>query len=164
MTPGSPWGLLVPPMDEDAVSPLPGWMVMSYSKVVKYIDSKHFRVPHGSRAVELVAGLEVALVQEVDTVPGSSCRLQFSIGDAGDRCEASPMRVQVATANKSKTAEYHSNGKGGYARDELKFTAEGNRTRVVFYSTGYHSMSDGTGTLCGPVIDDVSLVCVSQYR
>ncbi|CAM0904035.1 unnamed protein product [Alopecurus aequalis] len=164
MTPRSPWGVLVPPMDEDDVSPLPGWMIMSYSKVVKYIDSEHFWVPQGSRAVELVAGLEVALVQEVDTVPGSSCTLEFSIGDAADRCEASPMRVQVATAGGSKSVDYNSAGTGGYARDVLEFTAQDNRTRVVFYSAGYHTMSDGSGTLCGPVIDDVSLVCVPQQH
>jgi hypothetical protein len=151
-------------MEEDDVSPLPGWMIMSYSKVVKYIDSEHFAVPHGSRAVELVAGLEAALVQEVDTVPGSSCRLEFSLGDAGNRCAASPMRVQVATAAGSKSVDYNSDGTGGHARDALDFTAEGNRTRVVFYSAGYHMASDGTGTLCGPVIDDVSLVCVSQMH
>jgi hypothetical protein len=149
-------------MEEDHVSPLPGWMVMSYSKVVKYIDSAHFGVPHGSRAVELVAGLEVALLQEVDTVPGSSCRLEFSLGDAGNGCVASPMRVQVATAGGSKSVDYDSHGTGGYARDALDFTADGNSTRVVFYSAGYHMTSDGTGTLCGPVIDDVSLVCVPQ--
>ncbi|KAI4984841.1 hypothetical protein ZWY2020_017471 [Hordeum vulgare] len=162
ITPGSPWGVLVPPMDEDDTSPLPGWMVMSYSKVVKYIDSAHFRVPHGARAVELVAGVEVALVQEVATVPGSSCRLQFSVGDAANGCVASPMRVQVATARGSKSVPYNSKGTGGYARDALDFTPDGNSTRVVFYSAGYHTTSDGSGTLCGPVVDDVSLVCVSR--
>uniref|UniRef100_A0ACD5UT46 Uncharacterized protein n=1 Tax=Avena sativa TaxID=4498 RepID=A0ACD5UT46_AVESA len=160
ITKGSPWGVLVPPLNEDHVSPLPGWMIMASSKVVKYIDAEHFRVPHGSRAVELVAGLEVALVQEVDTVPGSSCRLEFSVGDAADKCAASPMIVQVATAGGSKSVEYNSAGTGGFKRDKLDFTAQHNRTRVVFYSTGYHMTSDGTGTLCGPVIDHVSLVCV----
>uniref|UniRef100_A0ACD5UCF6 Uncharacterized protein n=1 Tax=Avena sativa TaxID=4498 RepID=A0ACD5UCF6_AVESA len=162
ITPGSSCGVLVPPMDEDDASPLPGWMIMSDSKVVKYIDSEHFRVPHGSRAVELVAGLEVALVQEVDTVPGSTCRMEFSLGDADDRCAASPMIVQVATAGGSKSVAYNSTGMGGFARDKLDFTAQHNRTRVVFYSAGYHMTSDGTGTLCGPVVDNVSLVCVPQ--
>ncbi|XP_037478311.1 uncharacterized protein LOC119355590 [Triticum dicoccoides] len=162
MTPGSPWGVLVPPMDEDATSPLPGWAIMSYSKVVKYIDAAHFRVPHGSRAVELVAGVEVALVQEVATVPGRSYRLQFSVGDAGNRCAASPMSVQVATAYGGKRVSYESRGTGGFVRDKLDFKAEGNSTRVVFYSTGYHTTSDSSGTLCGPVVDDVSLVSVSH--
>ncbi|KAE8801546.1 hypothetical protein D1007_22870 [Hordeum vulgare] len=160
VTPGSRWGVLVPPMDEDATSPLPGWAVMSYSKVVKYIDAAHFRVPHGSRAVELVAGVEVALVQEVAVVPGRSYRLRFSVGDAGNGCAASPMSVQVATSYGGKRVSYDSRGTGGHVRDALEFKAEGNSTRVVFYSTGYHTTSDSSGTLCGPVVDDVSLVGV----
>ncbi|VAH49116.1 unnamed protein product [Triticum turgidum subsp. durum] len=93
MTPGSPSGVLVPPMDEDATSPLPGWTIMSHSKVVKYIDAGHFRVPHGSRAVELVAGVEVALVQEVATVPGRSYRLQVRVPRHG-RLRARQARLQ----------------------------------------------------------------------
>ncbi|CAM0902776.1 unnamed protein product [Alopecurus aequalis] len=165
--PGTAYGVLVPPMDEDDVSPLPGWMVMSYSKVVKYVDAAHYKVPKGARAVELVAGVEVALVQEVDTVPGSACKMEFSVGDAGDGCVAHepelPMRVVAATtgAPGTVTVVYQSQGTGGHTSGKLEFTADGNRTRVVLYSSGYHTMSDGTGTLCGPVVDDVSLVCAS---
>ncbi|XP_044967620.1 uncharacterized protein LOC123427607 [Hordeum vulgare subsp. vulgare] len=166
VAPGSACGVLVPPMDADAMSPLPGWMVMSYSKAAKYVDAAHYAVPCGSRAVELIAGVEAALVQEVDTVPGSACRMEFSVGDAGDGCvacgpEQQPMRVVAAAtgAQGPATVEYHSSGKGGHARGELAFTAEGNRTRVVLYSSGYHTMADGSGSLCGPVVDDVSLVC-----
>ena len=45
--PDTPWGVLVPPMDEDDVSPLPGWTVMSDTKSVKYLDAAHFAVPRG---------------------------------------------------------------------------------------------------------------------
>ncbi|VAH35654.1 uncharacterized protein LOC119356198 [Triticum dicoccoides] len=166
VAPGSTCGVLVPPMGEGAVSPLPGWMVMSYSKAAKYVDAARHAVPGGSRAVELVAGVEAALVQEVDTVPGSACRMEFSVGDAGDGCvacgpELQPMRVVAAATGAQGTAavEYHSRGTGGRARGALSFTAEGSRTRVVLYSSGYHTMSDGSGSLCGPVVDDVSLVC-----
>ena len=47
-------------------------MIMSGSKVVKYVDTPHHVVPHGTRAVELVAGLECTLLQEVSIVPGRS--------------------------------------------------------------------------------------------
>ena len=162
--PDTPWGVLVPPVvEEDVVhSPLSGWMVMSDTKVVKYVDAPHHAVPRGARAVELVAGRESALVQEVATVPGRKCRLEFSVGDAADGCVACapPMRVMAAaTASGSTTVEYYSRGTGGHTRGKLEFTAAGNRTRVVLYSKGYHTKSDGTGTLCGPVVDDVSLVC-----
>ncbi|KAF7017955.1 hypothetical protein CFC21_031308, partial [Triticum aestivum] len=166
VVPGSTCGVLVPPMDEGALSPLPGWVVMSYSKAAKYVDAARHAVPGGSRAVELVAGVEAALVQEVDTVPGSACRMEFSVGDAGDGCvacgpELQPMRVVAAAtgAQGAATVEYHSRGTGGHARGALAFTAEGSRTRVVLYSSSYHTMSDGSGSLCGPVVDDVSLVC-----
>ena len=164
--PGTRWGVLVPPITEDVHSPLSGWTVMSDTKVVKYVAAPHHAVPRGARAVELVAGVEAALVQEVDTVPGSACRMEFSVGDAGDGCvacgpELQPMRVVAAATGAQGTAagEYHSRGTGGRARGALAVTAEGSRTRVVLYSSGYHTMSDGSGSLCGPVVDDVSLVC-----
>jgi hypothetical protein len=162
----SPFGVLVPGRDGNDVSPLPGWKVMSSSKVVKYINSAHFAVPHGSYAVELVAGGEAALVQEVDTVPGSSCRLEFSVGDAANGCVArekeQPMRVQASTPDGSKTVVYSSQGSGGSTRASLDFTPSGSRTMVAFCSSAYHTKSDNSGTRCGPVIDDISLVCVSQ--
>ncbi|KQJ84582.1 uncharacterized protein LOC100833550 [Brachypodium distachyon] len=173
MIPGSAaCGVLVPPMDEDDVSPLPGWMIMSYSKAVKYIGSDHFAVPSGTRAVELVAGVEAALVQEVDTVPGSACRMEFSVGDAGNGCaacetESAPglgMRVTAAAAEGSTSVAHCSKGDGGsgWERGVLEFKAVEKRTRVVLFSAGYHTRSDGSGTLCGPVVDDVSLVCAAS--
>ncbi|CAM0904036.1 unnamed protein product [Alopecurus aequalis] len=160
----SPFGVLVPGRDGLDVPPLPGWVVMSYYKVVKYINSPHFAVPHGSYAVELVAGGEAALVQEVDTVPGSSCKLEFSVGDAGNGCVAKeqPMLVQASTADGSKTVVYSSEGSGGSTREWLDFKPTKNRTLVTFCSTAYHTKSDNSGTRCGPVVDDISLVCVSQ--
>ena len=85
--PNTPWGVLVPPVAEDEHSPLPGWLViMSDTKVVKYVDAAHHAVPRGSYAVELVAGRECALLQEVRTVLGRPYELSFSVGDAGDGC------------------------------------------------------------------------------
>ncbi|TYJ25352.1 hypothetical protein E1A91_A07G044000v1 [Gossypium mustelinum] len=52
--PNTPWGVLIPPNIEDDHSPLPAWIVESL-KAVKYIDSAHYFVPQGRRAVELVA-------------------------------------------------------------------------------------------------------------
>nr|BAC24914.1 hypothetical protein [Oryza sativa Japonica Group]BAC82937.1 hypothetical protein [Oryza sativa Japonica Group] len=71
-------------MDEDDYSSLSPWMILSTTKSVKYIDTAHYAVPGGARVVELVTGMETAMVQEVSTVPGLSYRLEFSVGDAGD--------------------------------------------------------------------------------
>uniref|UniRef100_A0ACD5UD37 Uncharacterized protein n=1 Tax=Avena sativa TaxID=4498 RepID=A0ACD5UD37_AVESA len=158
--PGSTWGVLVPPMDEDDFSPLPGWMILSDTKVVKYVDAPHHRVPQGARAVELVAGRETALVQEVATVPGRSYRMTFYVGDAADGCVAS-MVVQAYAARASLQVQYESQGVGGFKRGQLDFVAVGNLTRVVLQSMNYHMKPDGT--LCGPVVDDVSLVSVRNH-
>uniref|UniRef100_A0ACD5UR26 Uncharacterized protein n=1 Tax=Avena sativa TaxID=4498 RepID=A0ACD5UR26_AVESA len=157
--PGSTWGVLVPPMAEDDFSPLPGWMIMSDTKVVKYVDAPHHRVPQGARAVELVAGRECALLQEVATVPGRSYRMTFYVGDAADGCVAS-MVVQAYAARASQQVQYESQGVGGFKRGQLDFVAVGNLTRVVLQSMNHHMKPDGT--LCGPVVDDVSLVSVRR--
>lgn len=158
--PDTPWGVLVPPMDEDDVSPLPGWTVMSDTKAVKYLDAAHFAVPRGSRAVELVAGTEAALVQEVRTTPGRSYTLSFSAGDAADGC-AGALLVDAYAARGRLPVSYGSRGTGGFVRNELEFAAVANLTRVVFQSMGHYMKPDGT--LCGPVVDDVSLVAVHKH-
>lgn len=156
--PNTTWGVIIPPNIEDSHSPLPGWMVESL-KAVKYIDSTHFSVPKGKRAVELVAGKESALAQVVRTVPGRVYTLTFSVGDAANACEGS-MVIEAYAAKGTVKVPYKSKGKGGFKRGVLKFTAIAERTRVVFLSSFYHSKTDGS--LCGPVIDDVVLVSVRR--
>ncbi|PAN38867.1 hypothetical protein PAHAL_7G203100 [Panicum hallii] len=156
----TPWGVLVPPMDEDDYSPLSPWMVQSSTKSVKYVDAPHHVVPHGARAVELVSGMETALVQDVVTVPGRPYRLEFSAGDAGNGC-AGAMTVQAYAGRGSVRVPYQSQGKGGHTRGAIEFTAVANQTRVVFVSMAYNMKPEGT--LCGPVVDDVSLVCTRKH-
>ncbi|XP_022684266.1 uncharacterized protein LOC101762114, partial [Setaria italica] len=158
--PDTAWGALVPPMDEDDVCPLPGWMVMSDTKVVKYVDAAHHAVPRGARGVELVAGREAALLQEVPTTPGRWYGLSFSVGDAGNGC-AEPMVVEAYAARATARVSYESRGTGGFKRASLEFAAAANLTRVVFQSYNHHMKPDGT--LCGPVLDDVSLVSVRRH-
>ncbi|KAG2567134.1 hypothetical protein PVAP13_7NG217200 [Panicum virgatum] len=158
--PGVPWGVLVPPMSEDLYSPLPGWMVMSGTKVVKYVDAAHHTVPRGARAVELVAGREAALLQEARTVPGRPYRLSFSVGDGANGCEEA-LGVEAYAAQATARVSYESRGTGGHRRVELDFDAAEGLTRVVFHSSNYHMKPDGT--LCGPVVDDVSLVPVHRH-
>ncbi|KAK8449091.1 hypothetical protein SEVIR_7G159900v4 [Setaria viridis] len=158
--PDVPWGVLVPPMSEDLYSPLPGWMVLSDTKVVKYVDAAHHAVPRGARAVELVAGMECALVQEVRTVPGRWYRLSFSVGDGANGCGGS-LGVDAYAGKATTKVSYESRGTGGHRRVDLDFAAAENLTRIVFHSSNYHMKFDGT--LCGPVVDDVSLVAVHKH-
>ncbi|PIN03280.1 hypothetical protein CDL12_24202 [Handroanthus impetiginosus] len=156
--PNTSWGVLIPSNIEDDHSPLPGWMIESL-KAVKYIDSDHFGVPEGKRAIELVAGREIALAQTVRTVPGKTYDLFFSIGDAKNSCEGS-MMVEATTGKVILQVPYESKGMGGFKRAKLRFKAISRRTRIRFLSTFYHMKSDNSGSLCGLVVDDVRLVSV----
>lgn len=156
--PNTSWGILIPPNVEDDHSPLLGWMVESL-KAVRYIDSDYFAVPEGKRAVELVAGRESAVAQVVRTIPGKTYDLVFFVGDARNMCEGS-MLVEVFVSNSTFQVPYESKGKGGSKPVLLRFKAASDHTRIRFLSSYYHMMSDFSGSLCGPVVDDVRLVSV----
>uniref|UniRef100_A0A453CAZ8 DUF642 domain-containing protein n=1 Tax=Aegilops tauschii subsp. strangulata TaxID=200361 RepID=A0A453CAZ8_AEGTS len=158
--PSTSCGVMVPPMDEDRYSPLSPWMIMSSTKSVRYVDAAHYAVPQGARAVQLVFGAESALVQEVCTVPGLPYKMEFSVGDAADGCTGS-LAVEAYAAGGRVTVPYESQGTGGFTRGALEFTATEDRTRVVFVSASYNMKSDGT--VCGPVVDDASLVCAQSH-
>ena len=154
------WGVLIPPNIEDDHSPLPGWMVESL-KAVKYIDSDHFSVPQGRRAVELVAGKESVISQVARTIPGKTYILSFAVGDASNSCEGS-MIVEAFAGKNTIKVPYQSKGKGGFKRAALKFVAVSTRTRIMFLSTFYTMRSDDFSSLCGPVVDDVKLLSLRK--
>ncbi|XP_057968729.1 protein DUF642 L-GALACTONO-1,4-LACTONE-RESPONSIVE GENE 2-like [Malania oleifera] len=160
--PNTTWGVLIPPNIEDDHSPLPGWIIESL-KAVKYIDSEHYAVPAGERAVELIAGKESAISQVVRTTPGRLYALTFAVGDAGDACVGS-MAVEAYAGKGAVQVLYESKGKGGFKRAVLRFQATKARTRITFWSTFYTMKNDNSGSLCGPVIDDVKLLSVRTRR
>ncbi|MED6120509.1 L-GALACTONO-1,4-LACTONE-RESPONSIVE protein 2 [Stylosanthes scabra] len=160
--PNASWGVLIPPHIEDAHSPLIGWIVESL-KAVKYIDSEHYSVPEGKRAIELVAGKESAIAQVVITTVGRTYDLTFAVGDASNACEGS-MMVEAFAGKDTVQVPYQSKGKGGFIRGKLRFKAVSTRTRVRFLSTYYTMKNDNSGSLCGPVIDDVKLLSVRYPR
>lgn len=154
------WGVLIPPNIEDDHSPLPGWQIVSL-KAVKYVDSDHFSVPQGKRAVELVAGRESVISQTARTSPGTQYALTFSVGDANNACEGT-MVLEAFAGRTTLKIPYSSSGKGGFKRAVLKFVATSTRTNIVFFSTYYHTRSDDFSSLCGPVVDDVVLLSVRK--
>ncbi|EPS73289.1 hypothetical protein M569_01466, partial [Genlisea aurea] len=158
--PNTSWGVLIPPNIEDDNSPLPAWMVESL-KAVRYIDSAHFSVPRGRRAIELVGGRESAIAQVARTAAGKFYRLTFAVGDASNSCEGS-MVVEAFAGGSSVRIPYESSGRGGYKRAILQFVAASDRTRIMFTSTYYHMRSDDYASLCGPVVDDVELLSVRE--
>ncbi|KAK9700298.1 hypothetical protein RND81_08G230300 [Saponaria officinalis] len=148
-------GILLPPSQEDAISPLPGWIIESL-KAVKYLDKKHFNVPYGHSAIELVAGRESAIAQVIRTVPDRMYNLTFSIGDAKNGCRGSMMVIAFAGKDTLK-ASFVSQGLGRFTTVSTIFKAISNRTRLTFFSPYYHSKSEEYGILCGPVLDEVKV-------
>lgn len=146
-------GVLLPPRQEDLTSPLPGWIIESL-KAVKFIDAKHFNVPYGLAAVELVAGRESAIAQIIRTVPNKIYNLTFTIGDAKNGCHGS-MMIEAFAAKDTLKAPFQSQGKGKFKTVSLKFKATSARTRITFFSSFYHTRVDDYGALCGPVLDQV---------
>ncbi|KAF3593195.1 hypothetical protein DY000_02026038 [Brassica cretica] len=158
--PGSTTRVLIPPFIEDDHSPLPGWMVESL-KAVKYVDTEHFSIPQGRRAIELVVGKESDIAQVARTIIGKTYVLSFAVGDANNACKGS-MVVEAFAGRDTLKVPYESRGTGGFKRASIRFVAVSTRTRVMFYSTFYAMRSDDFSSLCGPVIDDVKLLSVRK--
>ncbi|KAL4289781.1 hypothetical protein GQ457_14G005780 [Hibiscus cannabinus] len=128
-----------------------------------YIDSEHYSVPDGKRAIELIGGKESAVAQIVKTTIGRTYALTFAVGDANNGCEG-PMMVEAFAGRNTVKVSYNSKGKGGFKPAILKFRAESTRTRIMFYSTFYTMRGDNSGSLCGPVLDDVKLLSVRELH
>ncbi|KAL8142804.1 hypothetical protein V2J09_015836 [Rumex salicifolius] len=149
-------GVLIPPKQEDATSPLPGWIIESL-KAVKFLDKKHFNIPFGRSAVELVAGRESAIAQVIRTVPGKTYSLTFTIGDAKNGCRGS-MMVEAFAGKDTLKVPFVSKGLGGSKTASFKFRAISPTTRITFFSSFYHNKVDDFGVLCGPVLDEVKVI------
>lgn len=153
-------GVLLPPKQEDLTSPLPGWIIESL-KAAKFIDKKHFNVPFGLAAVELLAGRESAIAQVLRTVPNKLYNLTFSIGDGKNGCHGD-MMIEAFAAKDSFKAPFKSRGKGEFKTVSFKFKAIAARTRLTFYSSFYHTRIDDFGSLCGPVLDQVKVFSIRK--
>ncbi|KDP26060.1 hypothetical protein JCGZ_21093 [Jatropha curcas] len=148
-------GVLLPAKQQDLISALPGWIIESL-KPVKYIDNKHFSVPSGFAAIELVAGRESALAQVIRTVANKFYNLTFTIGDAKNGCHGS-MVVEAFAAKETLKVPFESQSKGEFKTASFKFQAISNRTRITFYSANYHTKLHDFGHMCGPILDNVSV-------
>ncbi|KAK4795496.1 hypothetical protein SAY86_027822 [Trapa natans] len=146
---------VLPPKQKDLTSPLPGWIIESL-KAVKFIDKKHFNVPFGLAAVELVAGRESAIAQLITTVPGKCYNTTFTVGDSRNACHGS-MMVEAFAAKDILKVPFQSQGKGRHKTVSFKFKALSDETRLTFFSSFYHTRVDDLVSLCGPVLDEVEV-------
>ncbi|KAL6538709.1 hypothetical protein OROGR_012697 [Orobanche gracilis] len=146
-------GVLLPTNLDEDTSSLPGWIVES-NRAVRYIDSFHFKIPGGKRAIELLSGKEGIISQMVGTKPNKPYRLSFSLGHAGDACKR-PLAVMAFAGDQTRSIHYTPNSNSTFQKEDVNFTAKGERTRVAFYSIYYNTRTDDMSSLCGPVVDDV---------
>ncbi|KAM2890909.1 hypothetical protein COP2_009272 [Malus domestica] len=146
-------GILIPPKVKDLYSSLPGWIIEPL-KPVKYIDSKHFSVPGGLAAIELVVGRESTIAQIIRTVPNKFYKRNFTIGDAKNGCHRS-MMMEAFAGKETLKVPFVSEGKCGFKTAILKFQATSFKTGLTFYSAYYHTKLDDYGHMCGPVLDNV---------
>ncbi|KAK8484983.1 hypothetical protein V6N13_063049 [Hibiscus sabdariffa] len=146
-------GVLLPTNLDEETSPVPGWMVESI-RAVRYIDSNHYAVPEGKRAVELVSGKEGIISQMVGTKPDKLYSLSFSLGQAGDKCKE-PLAVMAFAGDQAQSFHYTPDSNSTFQVASVNFSAKAERTRIAFYSVYYNTRTDDMSSLCGPVVDDV---------
>lgn len=148
-------GVLLPTNFDAKASPLPAWVVES-NRPVRFIDSEHFAVPQGKRAIELISGKEGSLSQMVETEPSKEYRLSFLVGHAGDNCRQ-PLAVRAFAADQAETVHYAPDANSTYQLAVINFTARAEQTRIGFFSVYYNVRNDDMTSLCGPVVDDVKV-------
>ncbi|GAV82324.1 DUF642 domain-containing protein [Cephalotus follicularis] len=146
-------GVLLPTNLDEETSSLPGWTVES-NRAVRYIDSYHYAVPQGKRAIELLSGKEGIISQMVETSPNKEYKLTFSLGHANDKCKE-PLAVMAFAGDQAQNTHYVPDSNSTFKTANLNFTAKAERTRIAFYSIYYNTRSDDMSSLCGPVVDDV---------
>lgn len=152
-------GVLLPTNLDESTSSLPGWIIES-NRAVRYIDSNHYTVPQGKRAVELLSGKEGIISQMVATTPEKQYSLTFTVGAAGDKCQ-DPLAIMAFAGDQAENFHYSAMGNATSMPANLTFTARAERTRVAFYSVYYNTRSDDHSSLCGPVVDEVRVWGVS---
>ncbi|GAB2279876.1 hypothetical protein Dimus_014512 [Dionaea muscipula] len=154
-------GVLLPTNLDQGTSPLPGWIIES-TRAVRFIDSSHFTVPQGKRAIELVSGKEGIVSQMVETTPQKQYTLSFSMGRAGDSCKE-PLAVMAFAGDQAQNVHYIADSNSTFQRAGLNFTAKAERTRIAFYSVYYNTRMDHMSSLCGPVLDDIRVWATSGF-
>ncbi|KAL0364321.1 UNVERIFIED_CONTAM: hypothetical protein Sangu_0529700 [Sesamum angustifolium] len=147
-------GILLNDEPDRLISPLQQWSVLG---TIRYIDSKHYKVPQGKAAVELLSGAPSGIQVDLKLPTTlTSYMLNFTMGDANDSC-VGDFILYVQTGVDVHNFTMRSNGTGSASRHSVRFKADPSReTSIRFYSFNETKASDGV--LCGPVLDNVVLV------
>ncbi|XP_062080112.1 protein DUF642 L-GALACTONO-1,4-LACTONE-RESPONSIVE GENE 2-like [Humulus lupulus] len=141
-------GILIEPAPSLIQSPLQEWSVLG---TVNYIDSKHFFVPQGNAAIEIVStGIQTA----VSLKEGSSYNLEFILGDANNSC-VKDFLVSAQAGSTVQNFTLLSSGTSSAKNFSMKFKADSSVTTISFMS--YAASQTKDDILCGPMVDDVVL-------
>lgn len=136
-------------------SPLQYWTILG---VVKYIDSKHYAVPRGGRAVELVSGYPSGIMYNIQFFSHGPLTIDFFMGDANNSC-VGDFIVFLQVGNTIWNFTMRSIGVGSSEKHSVNMKAEFSNTELVpisFASFNETRTSDHK-VLCGPIIDSVFL-------
>lgn len=150
----SPSGLILSEEEDANDSPLQQWSILG---TVRYVDSRHYKVPRGEAAVELLTG--GVKEESMNLQRKVTYTLNFTIGDANDSCVADfVVYVQIGSSLYNFTIQ--SNGSGSSFKHTLKFRVDEElypsaRSAISFYS--FEETRTRDGVLCGPVLDDIYL-------
>lgn len=140
-------------------SALREWSVLG---TVRYIDSKHYFVPEGNAAIEIITGESPTGIQAAKALTdGSSYNLEFVLGDANDSCKGNFI-VGVQAGSSAQNFTVQSAGTGSANKYSMTFKAESSPAPISFQS--YTIMQNDDGVLCGPVIDGVILRSSSSHK
>ncbi|XP_017635698.1 protein DUF642 L-GALACTONO-1,4-LACTONE-RESPONSIVE GENE 2 [Gossypium arboreum] len=150
-------GILLDSASSPVQSPLSQWAMVG---TIKYIDSKHFFVPHGNAAVEIVSGVSAGIHTEVTLAKGSAYNLEFTLGDANNACEGDFI-VEVRAGSVAQNFTIRSDGTGSAEKSSIKFEVDSNATTPISFSS-FTTSQTKDGIFCGPVVDDVVLLSLSS--
>ncbi|PWA34955.1 hypothetical protein CTI12_AA614070 [Artemisia annua] len=142
--------------------PLQGWTILG---TLKYIDSKHFAVPEGRGAIELISGSSSGIATNAYLYGQGQFTLDFIIGDANDSC-VGDLTIFVQIKYMTWNFTMRSIGVGSSEKCSVTFKAEFSNDEPVpisFYGFN-ETRTSGNQVLCGPVIDGINLQYSSGIR
>ncbi|XAR64399.1 hypothetical protein NMG60_11024718, partial [Bertholletia excelsa] len=144
-------GILLDEEPDPLQTPQQQWAIIG---TAKYIDSKHYSVPKGKAAVELVSGAPSGLLVTAAFTKDTTHKLEFMLGDANNSCVGDlTMYAQAATQIQNFTLR--SNSTGSAQKQLMTFKADSRLTPISIVRFNESQTSDSV--LCGPVIDNIFL-------
>nr|DAD30582.1 TPA_asm: hypothetical protein HUJ06_009433 [Nelumbo nucifera] len=148
-------GILLDEDPDESWSVLQDWSVMG---TVKYIDRKHYGVPQGQAAIEIVSGAPSGIKTVQRLQQGADYSLTFMMGDAKDSC-VGELIVWAQAGNTIQNFTMRSDGTGSVRNCSLTFKADSSLTPISFVN--FNESRNRELLPCGPVIDDVVLLRTS---